>query len=155
MRTEITSNAGPFTFTVDTVLSPGETHTIDLRSMSGGPRGEIGYFKKYFGRRQGFDTVLINNGSDLVVHWRPNGEGSSAVPPATSQTVSGQSPEGHDAERSTGYWQVTVENPQFNASDISEGDVSVTFKNGPRQEERDTGFRLSITDLIPGVVTNG
>ena len=155
MAHESVSNAGPFPVALDAELQPGESASYDLRQLPYGPRDEKGWLRKWFGQRNGFDQVMIINSSDMVIDAVLNGGFSITVPPATSTSLDGSSPEGSDGDVSQGYSKVRFVSMEFNTDPIEEGEISAHFKNRVRPEEQQRRTRFSVADLIPGVVTNG
>lgn len=150
-----TANTGPFTFPVDESLSPGQRFIINTSEERGEARGKKGYYRKYYGQRGGFDQVQVQNGSGLLIEYRTGSGESGSIPPATSETIQGQSPEGQSEPEAKSYRVVTIINPQFNSSDVDGNEVFVSFMNGPRPEESPRGLRFGgpqkvVEDIIPG-----
>lgn len=154
-RHDRTSNAGPFEVSNESTLSPGDRETVDLRQYRSGPRNERGHLRKWFGARDGFDQAMVINTSDQVMKAEFTGDFEITVPPATTTSVTGNTPEGSRGDESQAYNRVTFVNPSFNTEDIDAGELVVAFKNGVRPEETQPRARLSIADAIPGLSTNG
>lgn len=156
---ENTSNAGPFRFRLGQ-LPVGTPVVFNTQEADGGPRNKPGGLTKFYGRRGGFDFVIVTNNSDEIISVETNGGAGQDVPPATSTVVSGVGPDGTPTPSSTAYTFVEVTNTGIvGGVAVAADEVSVAFGNGPRPEEasggRAGGFAFDVADLIPGVVRNG
>lgn len=141
------SNAGPFTIGPSGQLPAGGSDSLRFAEVSAGPANKEGYLRKLFGARGGMDYVFIVNASAELITAETK-SGSTAVPPATSQTL--------DAGP---YRAVTVNNEGANPINTGADDrVAVEVGNGTRNpgEGSDTwSARDALDDVIPGLNLGG
>lgn len=132
------SNAGPFNIGIDQDLAPGDTIRLATDQIAYGPAMKKGYLKKFYGLKDGFDYVFVQNGSGERVTVTGSGNIAFDVQAATSNNADGP------------IRDISITNPSANT--IAAADIDVAVGNVARMEEGSPEFSVSqlVRDSIPG-----
>lgn len=145
------SNAGPFEIGLDSDLPADGRRSLYISEIKGGPTDKKGWFRKFFGKREGMDYAYVVNTSNELLKYESTGGVSGVVPPASSVYVGVEASDRSSVKESAHpIRRITVINNSNNP--VPSDSVSVQIGNVNRGEDKPKFSPQNVVrDLIPGV----